>query len=70
MVKFGKTKRAKETFSAAKKPINVNVDTIDTSKLVKAKTSSKYFIGYWGKDTRPLVLIMPKISGYVKTFKG
>ena len=28
-----------------------------------------YFIGYLDKIIRPLVLIMPKISGYVKTFK-
>ena len=26
-------------------------------------------IGYLDKDIRPLVLIMPKMSGYVKTFK-
>ena len=26
-------------------------------------------IGYLDKDIRPLVLIMPKISAYVKTFK-
>ena len=39
------------------------------SKLVKTKTNSKYFIGYLDKDIRPLVLIMPKMRGYVKTFK-
>ena len=26
-------------------------------------------IGYIDKDIKPLVLIMPKTSGYVKTFK-
>ena len=26
-------------------------------------------IGYLDKTIRPLVLIMPKLSGYVKTFK-
>ena len=26
-------------------------------------------IGYLDKTTRPLVLIMPKMSGYVKTFE-
>ena len=26
-------------------------------------------IGYLDKDIRPLVLIIPKMSGYVKTFK-
>ena len=39
------------------------------SKLVKTKTNSKYLIGYLDKAIRPLVLIMPKMSGYVKTFK-
>ena len=33
------------------------------SKLVKTKTNSKYFIGYLDKVIRPLVLIMPKMSG-------
>ena len=55
-----------------KKPIkswDVDVDNIVISKLVKTKTNSKYLIGYLDKDIRPLVLIMPKMSGYVKTFK-
>ena len=39
------------------------------SKLVKTKTNSKYLTGYLDKAIRPLVLIMPKMSGYVKTFK-
>ena len=39
------------------------------SKIVKTKTSSEYFIGYLDKAIRPVVLIMPKLSGYFKTFK-
>ena len=72
MVKFGKTEIAKEKVYVAKKPIkisDVNVDDIVISKLVKTKTNSKYLIGYLEKDIRPLVLIMPKMNGYVKTFK-
>ena len=38
-------------------------------KFVKTKTNSKYLIEYLDKDIRPLVLIMPKMTGYVKTFK-
>ena len=38
------------------------------SKLVK-KNNYKYLIGYLDIDIRLLVLIMPKMSGYVKTFK-
>ena len=40
------------------------------SKLVKTKTNSKYLIRYLGKAIRPLVLIIRKMSGYVKTFKN
>ena len=47
----------------------VNVDNIAISKLVKTKTNSNYLIGYLDKAIRPLVLIMPNKSGYVKTFK-
>ena len=55
-----------------KKPIkiwDVNVDNIVTSKLVKTKTYSKYHIGYLDKAIRPLVLIIPKMSAYAKTFR-
>ena len=72
MLIFGETKVTKEKFYAAKKPIkiwDVNVDNIVISKLAKTKTNSKYLIGYLDNVTRPLVLIMPKMSGYVKTFK-
>ena len=48
---------------------DVNVDNIVISKLVKTKTNSKYLIGYLDKAIRPLLLIMRKVSGFVKTFK-
>ena len=63
---------AKRKVLHCKKPIkirNVNVDNIAISKLVKTKTNSKILIEYLNKTIQPLVLIMPKISGYVKTFK-
>ena len=72
MVKFGKTEIPKEKFYVAKKPIkiwDVNVNDIVISKLVKTKTNFKCLTKYLDKDIRPLVLIMPKRSGYVKTFK-
>ena len=52
--------------NAAKRPIkiwDVNTDNIVISKLIKTKTNSQYFIGYLDKAIRPLVLIMPKMSG-------
>ena len=48
------------------KILDVNVNNIVISKLVKTKTNFKYLIGYLNKDIRPLVLIMPKMSGNIK----
>ena len=48
---------------------DVNVDKIVMSKLFKTKTNSKYLIGYSDKAVRPLILIIPKMSGYVQIFK-
>ena len=48
---------------------DVNVDNIVISKLVKTKINSKSLIGYLNKALRPSILIMSKMSGYVKTFK-
>ena len=39
------------------------------SLLIGTKTNSKYLIECLDKFIRPLVLILPKMSGYVKTFK-
>ena len=47
-----------------------NADNIVISKFVKTKTNSKYLIGYLDKAIRPLFLIIPKMSGYIKTFKA
>ena len=71
-MRFGKEKVTKEKIYAAKKHIkiwDVNVDNIVISKLIKTKTNSKHLIGYLEKVTRTLVLIIPKVSGYVKKYK-
>ena len=39
------------------------------SKIVETKTNFKYLIGYLDKAIRPLVLMVPKMSGHVQTFK-
>ena len=70
-IEIWRDKSTKEKFYAAKKAIkiwDVNVDNIVISKLVKTKTNCKFMIGYLDKAVRPLVLILPKMSGYVKTF--
>ena len=73
MVRFGEKGIAKEKFYPAKKPIkisDINVNDIVISTLIETKTNSKYLIGTkFDKTIKPLVLIMPKMSGYVKTFK-
>ena len=72
MLRFGETKVTKERFYAAKKPIkiwDVDIDNIVISTFAKTKTNSKYLIGYLDKVINPLVLLIPKMSGYVKTFK-
>ena len=72
MLGSGEKEIAKQKFYAAEKPIkiwDVNVDNIVVSKLIETKTNSKYLIGMkFDKAIRPLVLTMPKMSGYVNTF--
>ena len=71
-MRFRKTKVTKEKIYATKKPIkiwDINVDNIVISKLLKTKIDSKYLIWYLDIAIRPLVLIMPKVSGHVTTFK-
>ena len=73
MFKFGKTKVAKEEFCGTNKPIksqDVNVDSIVILNLIRTKNDSKYLIGFLGKVVRPLVLILLKMSGYVKVKDG
>ena len=71
MVRFGEREIANEKFYAAKRPIIIwDVNVKNMLKLVKTKTNSRYLIGTkFDKAIRPLVLIMPKMSGYVKIFK-
>ena len=69
MLRFGKIKVAKEKFYGAKKPIkiwDVNVDNIVISKLIERDNNSKYLIGYLDEVIKPLILILPKMSGYVR----
>ena len=72
MLRFGETKITKGKFYVAKVPINiwdVNTDNIVTSKSIETKSNSKSLTWYWNKVIRPLVLKLPKKSGYVKTFE-
>ena len=72
MLRFGETKVAKEKNYGAKKVIKiwyVDVNNIVILKLIRTKTKFKDSIEYLDKVMRPLVLILSKMSEYVKTFK-
>ena len=70
---MARQKKQKKNFMVQKKKTiniwDVNVDNIVIAKLVETKTNAKYLIRYSDKVIRPLVLILPKMSGYVETFK-
>ena len=71
-MRFGKINARKEKFYEAKRPIkiwNVNVGNIIISNIVETKSVCKYLIGYLDEVIRPTVLMLPKMSGYVKTFE-
>ena len=73
-LKFGNVVINKKKFHASEQAIALNL--IDTNKIVifvKFKYSddgSKYFIGYLNDDEiiRPLCIILPQMSGYIKYF--
>ena len=48
---------------------NKNFGNTYISKVIEIKTNFKYFIEYLHTVIRLLVLILPKMSGYVNTFK-
>ena len=50
--------------------MDVNSNNIFISNLVETKNNSKYLIRYLNEFIRPLVFILPKMGGCIKTFKG
>ena len=48
---------------------DVDVSNMLSSKLVKTKNNSKCLIGHLDRIKKQLVLILSKMSEYVKTFK-
>ena len=65
MLRFGETKKPNKYLII----LDVNVDKIVTSNLIEIKNISQYTSRFLDVVIRPLVLILPKISVYVKTFK-
>ena len=72
MLRFGKTKVAKEEIYVAKKLVkawDANVENTVLSKSVETKNNSEYWIGYLVEVIKPFVLLLPKMSDYVKIFE-
>ena len=76
-LKFGDIVVNRKEFYASKREIVLNL--VDTDKIVisgKFKhrdNGSKYFVGYLDDDdddniVRPLCIILPQMSGYIKYF--
>ena len=74
-LKFNNIRLNKKEFHKSKQPIDlmsVNVDQIVVSDKFKHNNEGfKYFIGYQeGEIVKPLCIILPQMSGYIKYFKN
>ena len=71
VLRFVKTKVANEALYGEKviKIQDADVDNIVTLKFIETRNNSKYLIGYLGQAIRHLVLILPKMNGYVRTLE-
>ena len=74
-LKFDNIRVNKKEFHKSKQPINlmsVNLDQIFVSDKFKYSDEGyKYFIGYQENEiAKPLCIILPQISGYIKYFKN
>ena len=74
-LQFNNIRVNKKEFHKSKQPIDlmsVNVDQIVTSDKSKHSDECfKYFIGYQeGEIIKPLCIILPQMSGYIKYFKN
>ena len=73
-LKFDNIRVNKKEFHKSKQPINldlVNVDQIITfDKFKQSDDDFKYFICYKGEIVKPLCIILPQMSGYIKYFEN
>ena len=74
-LKFGDIVVNKKEFHASKQELSLNL--VDTDKIAVSEkfkhsdNGSKYFIGHLDNNhnvTRPLCIILPQTSGYIKYF--
>ena len=74
-LQFNNIRVNKKEFHKSKQPIDlmsVNVDQIVVSDKFKHNNEGfKYFIGYQeGEIVKPLCIILPRMSGYIKYFEN
>ena len=74
-LKFNNIRLNKKEFHKSKEPIDlmsVNVDQIVVSdKFKHSDEGFKYFIGYQEDEiVKPLCIILPQMSGYIKYFEN
>ena len=72
-LKFNNIRVNKEKFHLSEEPIDlmsVNLDQIVVSDKFNHNDGFKYFIGYQkGEIVKPLCIILPQMSGYIKYFE-
>ena len=74
-LKFDNIRVDKKEFHKSKQPIDLNLINADqivvSDKFKYSDDCFKYFIGYKeGEITKPLCIILPQISGYIKYFEN
>ena len=74
-LKFNNVRVNKKEFHKSKQPIDLDLVTVDqiviSDKFKHSDDGFKYFIGYQeGEIVKPLCIILPQMSGYIKYFKN
>ena len=74
ILKFNNIVFNKKTFHKPKESIDllsVNIDrTVVSDKFKHNNEGFKYFIGYLDELVKPLCIILPQMSGYIKSFEN
>ena len=74
-LKFNNIRLNKREFLKSKQPIDLELVTVDqivvSDKFKHSDEGFKYFIGYQeGEIVKPLCIILPQMSGYIKYFEN
>ena len=74
-LKFNNIRINKKEFHRSKEAIDLDLVAVDkivvSDKFKHSDASSKYFIGYQKSEiVKPLSIILPQMTGYIKYFKN